>query len=63
MKTILKLVSILALVMTLLPSIVFLAGNIDLPTMKLYMLIATLLWFTLTPLWMERSENKKGSVK
>ena len=48
--TILLIVSLLSLVALMLPSILFLAGRMELPTAKWIMLIATIVWFaTATP--------------
>jgi hypothetical protein len=53
MKRIAQLISGLALVATLLPAILFFAGKLELPAAKLWMLVAALVWFVATPLWME----------
>jgi hypothetical protein len=47
-------VSLVALVGTILPPILFFAGRIDLDSMKSWMLVATVAWFAATPLWMDR---------
>lgn len=52
MRTLLQLVSAIALIATILPSILLLTGSLDLPQTKLAMLIATIIWFIVTPLWM-----------
>lgn len=52
MRTLLQLVSAIALIATILPSILLLTGSLDLPQAKLAMLIATIIWFIITPLWM-----------
>jgi len=54
MKRILSIVSALALTGTVLPSILFLAGQMSLPTVKTMMLICAIAWFVTTPFWMER---------
>jgi hypothetical protein len=53
----LQCVSWLALVATLLPSILFLAGSINLTTCSGLMLGATLVWFAATPCWMGREST------
>ena len=54
--TILLIVSLLSLVALMLPSILFLAGRMGLPTAKWIMLIATIVWFaTATPRMWKRS--------
>jgi hypothetical protein len=55
MITIARIVSALALVGTLLPPILGLAGRLDTPGVKLWMLLATVAWFVATPVWMDRA--------
>jgi hypothetical protein len=50
------LVSLLALAGTMLPSILFFNGAMDLDRMKLWMLASTTVWFIATPVWMGRSQ-------
>jgi len=51
---ILKLISALSIgVLILLVSILSFLGSIDVANMKMIMLIGTLLWFAVTPLWMK----------
>ncbi len=54
MRKFLQVISILALLSTIVPGIGFLAGRIELDQVKLLMLLATAIWFVATPLWMER---------
>jgi len=49
---ILKIVSALSLVALMLPSILFLAGRMELPTVKWVMLAATVVWFAAATPWM-----------
>ena len=60
--TVARLVSLVALVGTLLPAVLLLAGRLDLSTMKWWMLVATAAWFVATPLWMEREEASSGAA-
>ena len=53
MKRVAQIISYLALGATLLPAILFFADQLALPTAKLWMLVAALVWFAATPLWME----------
>ena len=53
MKRVAQIISYLALAATLLPALLFFADKLDLPTAKLWMLAAALVWFVATPLWME----------
>ena len=45
-------VSLLALVGTLVPSILFFFGMMGLDRMKLWMLVATVVWFGTATMWM-----------
>ena len=57
MRLALQLVSWICLAGTILPSMMFLAGRIDLEQSKLTLLIATVGWFVFTPLWMGRQPS------
>ena len=52
MRPFLQLISAIALIATIAPSIMFLTDSLDLAQTKLAMLIATIVWFIATPLWM-----------
>jgi hypothetical protein len=54
MKTVAQIISMLALAGTILPPLLFLSGGMELAQVKWWMLVATILWFSATPLWMER---------
>ena len=53
MKRVAQIISYLALGATLLPAILFFTDQLALPLAKLWMLVAALVWFVATPLWME----------
>ena len=53
MKRIAQIISYLALAATLLPAVLFFMDKLELPVAKLWMLVAALVWFIATPLWME----------
>jgi len=59
MRLILRIVSLLSLIALILPSILFLAGRMELDKVKWYMLVATIVWFaTATPvMWKERQQE------
>jgi hypothetical protein len=57
MRLVLKVISGLALVAVIAPSAMFLAGRMELATLKLVMLIATVVWFIATPCWMGRTSS------
>lgn len=52
MRPILQIVSLLALIGLTLPSIIFLAGRMELNTVKWLMLIASIVWFVTATPWM-----------
>jgi hypothetical protein len=53
MKRIAQLVSWLALAGTLVPSCIFYYQGMELAQVKLWMLVFTVVWFLVTPVWME----------
>lgn len=55
-RTLLQVISWIALAGTIVPSILFLTGTISLEASKNWLLAATVLWFVATPLWMGREE-------
>jgi hypothetical protein len=59
MRVVLQIVSWVALAAAIVPSILFLAGKMDLDQSKWVLLAATVVWFVATPLWMGRG----GSVE
>lgn len=60
-RRVLQLASLIALIGTVLPSILFLTGTMELGPMKSVMLAATVLWFVVTPLWMGRASPADGA--
>jgi len=52
MRPILQIISLLALIALTLPSIIFLAGRLELNTVKWIMLAATVVWFAVATPWM-----------
>jgi hypothetical protein len=61
MRAILKIVSLLALISLTLPSILFLAGRMELNTVKWIMILATIVWFVVvTPsMWKDNSSEQQ----
>lgn len=57
MRFFLQGISLLALAFTVVPSILFLSGAVELDGVKFLMLISTIVWFVATPLWMDKKEN------
>ena len=60
MRRVFQAISAVAIALTILPSALFLAGKVQLDRMKLVMLLAMIVWFVVTPLWMGR-EKQAGS--
>jgi len=60
MRLILRIISLLSLIALILPSILFLAGRMELDKVKWVMLIATIVWFaTATPvMWREQRQQE-----
>ncbi len=56
----LPIVSYIALGLTVVPSVMFLMGTVELDSVKLLMLIATVVWFVVTPFWMGREKVEKA---
>ena len=52
MRAILQIISLLALIALTLPSVLFLAGRLELDTVKWIMILATIVWFVATTPWM-----------
>ncbi|MBW8041739.1 MAG: hypothetical protein FVQ85_17320 [Planctomycetes bacterium] len=52
MRSILQIVSLMALIALTLPSILFLAGKLELNMVKWLMLVATIVWFFAATGWM-----------
>ncbi len=58
MRILYQIISWISLVGTLLPSMLYCAGMMSLDMVKWIMLISTLIWFAITPLWMERKQTE-----
>jgi hypothetical protein len=53
-----KIVSIVALIAVILPSVFFLAGRMELPMVKWIMLLATIVWFASASTYMWKEETR-----
>ena len=62
MSLLLQFASWLALGATALAPILFVAGQLSLPSAKWAMLLATIVWFATAPLWMGRPKGEKELV-
>ncbi len=59
MKILMKIGSFLSLVLTILPSILFFIGDLELSQMKGYMGIGMILWFVTSPFWINKPSKTK----
>ena len=57
MRTLARIISVLSLVGTITPALLFFTGRIDLAQVKLWMLVWTVGWFAATPIWMDRKAS------
>lgn len=57
MQLILKVLSYIGLILTVVPSFLVFAGVIELSFHKTLMLIGTLLWFLTAPFWMNKEKH------
>ena len=60
MRSILQIVSLLALIGLTLPSIIFLAGRMELKTLNSLKLIATIVWFVAATPWMWKDNGAEN---
>lgn len=60
MRTILQFISLLALIALTLPSVIFLAGKMELNMVKWLMLVATIVWFVTTTGWMWKDNGAEA---
>lgn len=58
MRRILQTISWVACAGTILPSILYLFASLNLDLTKWLMLLATIVWFVITPVWMGREHGK-----
>ncbi|MBM4092942.1 MAG: hypothetical protein FJ276_26565 [Planctomycetes bacterium] len=54
MRLLTQILSWLALAGTILPSVLYATGQLELETCKWIMVVATVVWFVATPFWMGR---------
>jgi len=57
MKLLVKLISYIGLILTLIPSLLVSSGNISLDSCKMLMVIGTIVWFVSAPSWMNKAEE------
>jgi hypothetical protein len=59
MKIIIKLGSFVSLVLTIVPSLIFFTGDLELSQMKIYMGVGMVLWFVTAPFWINKSSKSE----
>jgi hypothetical protein len=57
MRTLFIIISVLSLVVLMVPSILFLAGQVELGTVKWVMLAATVVWFAAATPWLWKQNS------
>ncbi len=61
MRSILQIISLVALIALTLPSVIFLAGRMELNMVKWIMLLATIVWFAAATPWMWKDNGAEKS--
>ncbi len=61
-RRIIQIISWLALIGTIVPSALYLAGRIDLDQSKWLLLVATIVWFVTAPLWIGRGPKEREVI-
>jgi hypothetical protein len=59
MKILMKILSFLSLALTIVPSILFFVGDLELSQMKWYMGIGMVLWFVTAPFWINKPSKSE----
>jgi len=59
MKIPLKTGSFLGLALTIVPSLIFFTGDLELSQMKIYMGVGMVLWFVTAPFWINKSSKSE----
>ena len=57
-----QIISWAALAGTVVPPVMLLLGRMELDGVKTVMLVATIVWFAITPLWMGREKSDQAYV-
>lgn len=58
MKYVLKIQARLGLVLTIVPPVLYLMGNMELPEVKMTMLIGTIMWLVIAPVIQSQNEQR-----
>ena len=62
MNSVLKLISVIGLALTIIPSVLVFQGSLELASSKTLMLIGTVCWFLSTPFWLGKKPLKKNAT-
>lgn len=57
MKSVLKIASVIGLMLSIVPPVLFFLGNMDLDTMKLWMGIGMVVWMVTAPFWINKKQE------
>ncbi len=52
MKVVLRIISVIGLLLTIIPSILVFTGTLEINQHKVLMLIGTVIWFSTAPFWL-----------
>ncbi|MBS4070264.1 MAG: hypothetical protein KGZ90_13130 [Algoriphagus sp.] len=63
MKSVLKIASVIGLMLSIVPPVLFFLGNMDLDTMKLWMGIGMLAWMVTAPFWINKKEDRRPKTE
>lgn len=63
MKSVLKIASVIGLMLSIVPPVLFFLGNMDLDTMKLWMGIGMLAWMVTAPFWINKKEDNRPKTE
>ncbi|MFC5192717.1 hypothetical protein ACFPIK_13145 [Algoriphagus aquatilis] len=63
MKSVLKLASVIGLMFSIVPPVLFFLGNMELDTMKLWMGIGMLAWMVTAPFWINKQEDRRPKTE
>ena len=61
MKSMLKIGSLVGLMMTILPPVLFFLGKMEMASMKLWMGIGMVIWMVTAPFWINKSAGSEQS--
>jgi hypothetical protein len=63
MKYLFIVLSILGLILSIVPSLLFFLGSMDLDSMKLWMGIGMVIWMVTAPFWINKKEDRRTKTE